>query len=291
MKDPVVAQRHRLLNCALLFALSIAHPALAQSTDATYPPSVARMYGASTGRAWTEVQQLLKDAGFKTEIKNDAGRFLVTQQAMVEMKRFGFQISDVLGNASRGLVKLHVFVPQFIEPARIYIGSTLTAQLQDGGAMLLYNHEAFGNWLFAKIIAKMPVPERLVPQRPERRAALAKSLLGAPDHECLSRIEKGESGSPETAKNWMAMRILHRIPLVYPRSACVTREERAFSVRAIVGEDGFGWPIGVVDGSPTDDFALTALGSISLGRFVPLMIEGCPAPIMKVVLPMSFEIR
>ena len=276
---------------SLLLALATALPASAQTTDAAYPTSVGRMYAVSTERAWTDVLQLLKDAGFKMELKDDNGRFLVTQPVPVDKKRFGFALPDALANATRGLIKLHVFVPKFIEPARVYVGSTLTAEVAgQRGTMLVYSLEAFGDWMLARLSAKMGVPAYRIPQQPARRAALAKSLLRSTDDKCLTRIEKGE-GPAATAANSMPARKLHEVQVVYPRSGIVNEDESRLTLSVVIGEDGFPWPIGVATGSPTDDFAVTALGSMSLWRFTPLVIEGCPAPMPRATVGISFVLQ
>ena len=275
----------------LLLALATALPASAQTTDVAYPTSVGRMYAVSTERAWIDVVQLLKDAGFKMELKDDNGRFLVTQQVLVDKKRFGFALPDVLANATRGLVKLHVFVPKFIEPARVYVGSTLTAEVGgQRGVMLVYSVEAFGNWLLANLSKKLAVPAYRIPQQPARRAALAKSLLRAADDKCLTRIENGEE-RVATETNRVAPRKLHEVPVVYPRSGVVYNQESKLTLNVVIGEDGFPWPTGVATGSATDDFAMTALGSIPLWRFTPLVIEGCPAPMPRATVGVNFVLQ
>ena len=84
---------------------------------------------------------------------------------------------------------------------------------------------------------------------------------------------------------------MHEVPVVYPRSGEVNQLERKLLVNAVIGEDGFAWPIGVTTGPPTDDFSMTALGSIPLWRFAPLMIEGCPAPMPNATVGVSFVFR
>jgi hypothetical protein len=276
-----------------MFVMAIAFPVTAQTTDAMFPAAVGRMYAASTAQTWIDVLKLLKDTGFKTEVKDDTGRFLVTQPEPVDAKRFGFALTDVVPNASAGRVKLHVFVPKFIEPARVYVGSTLTADVATSGGrrqVLVYSPDVFGVWLHAKLSATLSLTAHQIPQSPARRATLAKKLLGASDDKCLTRIENGPQTVPDKG-NWMAPRKMHEVPVVYPRSGEVNRLERKLLVNAVIGEDGFAWPIGVTTGPPTDDFSMTVLGSIPLWRFAPLMIEGCPAPMPNATVGLSFVFR
>src|SRR5688572_22257895 len=123
----------------ILLALAVAHPAVAQTTEEFYPASAGRIYAASTSQMWSDVLRLLANNGLKIELKDDNGRFLVTQQVRVEAKRFGFAASAAVPNASTAHVKLHIFVPRFVEPARVYVGSTVTAEMSGGGRMLLYS--------------------------------------------------------------------------------------------------------------------------------------------------------
>ena len=79
--------------------------------------------------------------------------------------------------------------------------------------------------------------------------------------------------------------------MIYPRSAANRGLERTLIVKTVIGEDGFPWPIGVADGSPTDDFAITALGSMPLWRFTPLVVDGCPAPMPNTTVQVSFAVK
>ena len=288
----VMLGRGRIVLAMLLVV--IARPVTAQTTDAMFPAAAARMFAASTSQTWLDVLKLLDDEGFKTELKDDNGRFLVTRPVSVEAKRFGFAVTDVVPNATVGRVKLHIFVPRFIEPARVYVGSTLTADVsQPSGTpaqMLVYSPDAVGMWLLSKLSAKLSLVAHQIPQHPARRAALAKKLLGGGEDKCLDRIESGGQPIPSSA-NSMAPRKLHEVPVVYPRSGAVNNRERTLIVNTVIGEDGFPWPIGVANGSPSDDFAITALGSLSLWRFTPLVIESCPAPMPNATVGISFAIK
>ena len=280
----------------LLLGVVVARSATGQTTDATFPRSVGRMYAASTSQAWADVVKVLDDAGIKTELKDDDGRFLVTRPIQVDAKRFGFALTDVVGNATNGRVKLHVFVPKFIEPARVYVGSTLTAEVsaQDSSTraqMLVYGVDAFGDWLLARISKQLALPAYRIPQQPAARAKLARTLLRGGDQTCLSRLEGGDQRGAATDVNWMAPRKLHDVPAIYPRTSANTNQERALVVNAVIGEDGFPWPIGVATGSPGDDFATTSLGSIALWRFTPMMVDGCPTPTPVMRVSVNFAIK
>jgi hypothetical protein len=284
------------IGLVMLLGVIVARPGVAQTTDSTFPTSVARMYAASTTQAWTDVLKVLADNGIKSEIQDDDGRFLITRPIQVDAKRFGFTLTDVLANASNGRVKLHVFVPRFIEPARVYVGSTLTVEVsaeysRARAQMLLYNLDAFGDWFLAKVSKQLALPAYRIPQQPAQRAKLARSLIRGGNEECLRRIESGDQRAHANGDNWVAPRKVHNVPAIYPRSGVTANIERDLRVDTVIGEDGFLWPIGVTGGAPADDFAITALGTIPLWRFTPLVVEGCPAPTPTLTVSLAFVIK
>jgi outer membrane biosynthesis protein TonB len=138
---------------------------------------------------------------------------------------------------------------------------------------------------------QLGLPAYRIPQQPERRAKLARSLMRTSDDKCLARIESGAPPDAADAHALIAPRKLHEIPMIYPRTAANLSIERRFTLKMAIGEDGFPWPIGVADGPVDDEFAITALGSVPLWRFTPLIIGGCPAPMRITTVPVTFLVR
>jgi hypothetical protein len=263
----------------------------AQTTNANYPASVAQMFPGSTAQAWAALLKVADTYDLKIDTRVNDGGLLITNPVPLERRKFGFHAGDIARNLRNGHVRLHVFVPPFIEPARVYVGSTMVAELaaNSGGSaagMLVYNVDRIGAWLFDRLSEEMKMRGQLVPQDPARRAALAKALWPSGDHTCLSRIEQGNQ--PTT--NQALPRPLHREEPVFTRGADRI-QKLAVTVRSVVGEDGFAWPIGVTGGPTTDDFATTTLGAAALWRFAPRLVDGCPAPTPAVVTQMSFIVR
>ena len=280
----------RRVVAAVACILLAAGTAAAQATDATFPASVGLMYPVTTADAWSALLKVADQHDLKIETRTDDNGLLITRPVPVERKKFGVHAGDISSTLRSGRVRLHVFVPPFIEPARVYVGSTMVAEfsrIETGtrASMLLYNVDQIGAWLLARVSAQLKTDGRLIPQDPGRRAALAKSLLPGGDHRCLTLIERNAQG-PSSAMPLP----LHREQPVFPR-ARLDGASRTVTVRSAVGEDGFAWPIGVTGGPTMDDYATTAQGAAALWRFAPKTIDGCPAPTPLVTMALSFSIR
>lgn len=275
---------------AVACILLTAGAAAAQVTDATFPASVGLMYPVSTSDAWAALLKVTDQYDLKADSRVDDNGLLITRALPVERRKFGVHAGDISPTLRSGRVRLHVFVPPFIEPARVYVGSTMVAELariENGtrASMLVYNVDQIGTWLLGRIAAQLKTEGRLIPQDPGRRASLAKSLLPGGNHRCLTLIEKNSQPSSP------AMPLpLHREQPVFPK-ARLDGTSRTVTVRSVVGEDGFAWPIGVTGGPTVDDYATTAMGAAALWRFFPRTIDGCPAVTPLITTQLSFRTR
>ena len=258
------------------------------------PVQVARMYPRETGSVWTEVLKVLQQAGVEIEVIDRDGRFLVTNPVDVEPKYFGFAINALGNTLESGRVTLHVFVPPFIEPARVYVGSILEAvstQTVAGSPLSvttrLYGATAFGTWLFDKLSARLGSPGEPIPQGAVARAKLARSLTPGKPDPCLARIEADgpHDGHVEPPKK------IHDEAPMYPGTAHARGQQRVLVLEASLLEDGFSWPTRIVSGATVDeDFSTAAIGAVGLWRYRPARVSGCPTPsVMTVTVAFSLQ--
>ena len=270
--------------------LSLRAPAAARQTEppAMFPAQMARMYPFGNEGVWVEAVKVLEDAGLQAETFNRTAQFLVTRPEKVDKKRLGVDPKKTVTGAESARLQLHVFVSPFSEPARVYVGSVVTVVRREvvspatrrNSVATFYNAEPFGLWFLQKLSERLGTVGQLVPQDSSRRAALARALLPAQTNACLSKIEQttvdGAAGQPATK--------IHDEPLILPTDAQSGRDRRRLTVEAVIGEDGFLWPLRIISGAAaTDQFGSAAYGAMSLWRFSPARYGDCPTPVVTTV--------
>ena len=240
----------------------------------TFPYYQARMYALPASEVWKETRALLKTLGLKQPSLDREVGGLVT-------KHYGFAgpgerppAPDLRDGWEGESFQLFVWIPQFIEPARVYVESVVHS-----GDRVYYGAWTPGDWFFSKLEARLGGQGRPVPQNAYLRHQLALKLLGDRDgvSECLVPAEakgivaKGTPYKPRRKRDYKP---------VYPWRYRAIRQPIKIFMQGFVQEDGVVREVTVVkmDGDPVaDEVPVSAVQGVLLWRYLPAVTdEDCP---------------
>jgi len=244
------------------------------------PYDRARMFPLPSQGVWSAIEELIKDLGL------DPGIDQVDARAGVIVTDWGKFLSNPersppLPRVSRGRsprqFRFHVFVPQFAQPARVYIDPVFTARTGlRTSEQVYYQVGSLSEWLFEKLETRLGKEGLPIPDSFARRQRLAEKLLG-PDE--VTRLggpvpEDLLIGSP-IAPNTLGLTEPNRIAASFIRPLYPYNEQHAHQVgkvlmTAVVSEDGRVTDLRVVRETLAEsEFTVAAREAVALWRYVP----------------------
>jgi len=170
-------------------------------------------------------------------------------------------------------VRYHVFIPQGIEPARVYINSELEARRRNGQKkMLLYNAGGLEHWLFTELEKVLAESGRALPRDPASRTELFETMVPGSTSGC-SQTELLVAGIGNVSNP-----VLIEEFKVYPIFPAGARDRSArVALQSIVYEDGsVGDPVVIQSNEANPDFDTTSKHTTSFWRYEPARRGDCP---------------
>ncbi|MCP3977885.1 MAG: TonB family protein [bacterium] len=247
---------------------------------ATHADHAGRMYPVSSSVLWTELRAVLRELGLSARTRDKKNGVLITRSKSIGRRTLpGFQPPD--GSLVLLESELHVFVPPWAEPGRLYLGSmNVTENRQSGraGRGFTYNLGAVESWLLDRLDQHLGVRGRLIPRNAPARLRLANELQpGSVPEACLQRVGTAQTGPdlslPETIES-------SRIDPLYPASGAASRQTARIIVGTQIQEDGWAGRLEVVrSDSRNPEFGVSAIHTVSFWRYRPAVSNGCPVPV------------
>ena len=241
-----------------------------------YPDSHGRIYAVSSDRLWSTLLGVLNERKFRFETFEEENGLVVTQWLGVPskpLKGLGrFALQDRFRADS---VQLHIFIPPFAEPGRLYINSMVAAH-RGTRDWRYYNTGHAERWLYALLEESLGQRGRALPKTPLWRSRLAIDLMGQDAIDpCGERPGPFLAGVGNVSNPTIIA--ASKITPLYPEQARLKRGEGIVILQALVYEDGWVGDIEVLRSSgPDPEFKVSAAQTVSFWRYKPAMQDGCP---------------
>lgn len=240
------------------------------------PYERARMYDRPSREMWLEIVALLEELGIDRATIDRPNGVLITQKT-----RFGGRkdkrprAPDVGRGLSPREFELHVYVPRFIEPARVYVDSVIHTYDR-----IFYLTGVPEEWLFRKLEERTGARGYAIPDSPAGRSALARQLLDDEDlHPCY--LKGGETPRHVSGPVSSPQRIqASYYKPVFPEGDRRAREESTLIMSAVIAEDGRVREVDLLNvKGRKGEFYASAMSAVSLWRYKPAEMDGCPVDV------------
>lgn len=249
------------------------------------PTSMGRMYSRPSRQVWEELLKLLKEYRIKPEKLDQESQVAITRPQRFADERFNGLQDPGFPSHVEGEFQLHIFVSPFVEPARVYAGSVVDVRWPPPTRAQAAEHAVFYNtgnaetWIYERLEGRLGEQGKPIPISLRRRLALARSL-GATEADVCSFPAAGAAGADpgEQRKPTAPERIkITDVTPIYPARSRRPRNEGQVFVKSLLLEDGALTQPVLIDPEPPDpEFASAAKGAVSLWRFRPGRLDGCP---------------
>ena len=260
--------------CLVLLALALASPAFGAETLSS---DRARMYARPSKETWQAVLDTLAELKLKAEKIDQEMQVVVTRPVSYAGRTM--KPPEVPGYLPEKF-RLHLFVSPFAEPARVHLGSISEMRKHQGGTATLYNGGVAEEWFLAALERRLGQGGRPIPAAPEARAQLARELTG---QEPCPQQPSGDRSEIAPPKKIAAS----QVEVQYPARAKNERSSGPVVLSLNVGEDGAVYGVEVLKlPDPTLQFREAAVGAVSLVRYAPARVKGCP-----VTMVMSYTVN
>lgn len=298
----------RLLFFSISLAFSTELPAqeVEVKTDGqTLPYSHARCYSQSSQKVWGEMLAVLKQHRIKTNKRDKKSQVAITKDVRFNKVK-GIPLPNMTGGYEAHTFQLHLFVSPYVEPAHVHIGSVVEfrPQVKDRAiraSRITYNSGAAESWFFNELQSRLNEVGKPIPEDPEEERNLSARLLGEQYVDpCLERslsLDHSDTLEPPKKVSDVAPR--------YPGIALHGWKEAQVALETIIRRDGSvgrmllrdvtvidkGGQASVLPAEAHESkFRYTAESAVSLWRYRPVHVEGCPVPIeMRVTVSFGFQ--
>lgn len=246
----------------------------------TYPRSGARMYPVPSARLFDVLKALLKEYRFRFDEVDPWNGVLITawrKWPRDSLPGLALPDSPVFEGFRR--VQLHLFVPTVVEPARLYVGSLVYADVE-GQSYMFHSTGVMEAWLYERVEERLGLEGAAIPRDAARRGRLAAELLGErAESDCAALAEPLLPGSPGLS-NPTVLRATTLEP-AYPANTRGAADSKRVVLQATINEDG--WIAGIVplelpESNPQCYEA--AANAVAFWRYRPAMRDGCPVPVL-----------
>lgn len=235
----------------------------ARSLTGDIPRTHARAYSLKTEQLNESAAELVRELGLGFQTKNPLYGIYVTMPRRLSDDHFpGLDHPD--GWKIRR-VTLHIFVPQDVEPARIYVNSEVNARnTNEKKSFTLYNVGVVENWFLDKLDERLDSTGHTMPLAADERYALFEQLSPDSNGECTSYL----------VDRLAAARIPERI---FAPELRISRESPAqVMLSTFVLEDGFTlWPDLISDTTENGRYGIHARHTVSFWRYKPAVEDNC----------------
>ncbi len=256
-----LSKRVRFVAACLSFLLL---PALTAAQ--AFMPTGAQ-FPLESAKAWGLIQSALADQRIKTRVKEKEAQVIITRPLRpLDQNTNWLTPPEMPSGYLFESAEIHLFVSPFVEPARVYVGSVSTFKvLVSGGSATLYNDPTVNASVMAWVTRTLgmeaePVPAIRKAGTPAAPACVP--LRGAPKEIVPPR--KIESTQLE---------------VLYPKNALADRETGSVVIKMAIREDGSTADLQLEGTPPHPSMGVSALGAVSLLRYHPTRIAGCPVTV------------
>jgi hypothetical protein len=253
------------------------------------------MFPAASKDVWPAILRLVADLGFKHELRDDANYVLVTKSRKYDRRRFPGREELGLPNASRpATIQLHISSTPHFEPARVVVGVVLDVEHDVGSQVTLRRHYRYlklEQWFLERLALRVgagPTPMSVSAEGRHRQAQRMRpaglnspcGLVHLRDHPDYRPPDV--RGNPGRISGVGPERLSFVEP-VFPASGFDDPNQQ-IALEASLTEHGTFTRLKVV--RPADlrqDFGSSAIGAVSLWRYRPPLLDGCPVQAMMTV--------
>jgi TonB family protein len=244
------------------------------------PRNLARMYPVPAARAFEAVDGLLEELGIEAATHLADDQVIMTADLPLSEMPEGFPDVAEVGSARWRFVQLHLFVPPWAEPARVYCNVRLARLAGDYVSAALYSEGTVEKWLLDRLDERLGHYGRAVPMNPSRReqvaVELAEGLSVDADRPVARVLVPGDDAHTKLAPPTPIGAT--RVPAIDPTKPRPRVSVDTVELEAVVHEDGSVAVASVLSapkgGSP--QLASAAAQAARLWRFRPARLEGRP---------------
>jgi hypothetical protein len=252
------------------------------------------------------VLAVLKQHRIKIKKQDKESQVVITKEVRFN-KVEGIPLPKMTSGYEAHSFQLHLFVSPFVEPAHVHIGSIVEFRPQKKnrairGPRITYNSGFAESWFFKELQSRLDEVGKPIPENPEEERNLSAELLGEQHVDlCLGRsLSLNSSSEPIEPPKKLA-----DVAPRYPGIALHGWKEARVVLNAIIRRDGSVGRMtlhyvtvidkgGQANALPAKThesrFQYTAESAVSLWRYRPVHVEGCPVPIeMRVTVSFGLQ--
>jgi TonB family protein len=239
-----------------------------------FPYERARMYDRSSEEMWLEILRLLRELGISRDKIDPENGVLVTDKHGFGSRKDRRPLTPELKKGVRAQqFTLHVYVPRFVEPARVYVDSVVHTRDR-----IFYQTGLPEEWLFRKLEEQIAEKGYAIPETLAGRARLARRLLGEEGEDPCHR--EGDEApifaiGPRFTQPERVDASYYK-PL-FPESDRQAGEEATLIMMAVITGDGTVRDVKLLNAAgETGEFYSSAMAAATLWRYRPVFFDGCP---------------
>jgi hypothetical protein len=191
--------------------------------------------------------------------------------------------------------QLHIFVSPFVEPAHVHIGSIVEFRFEGKsntvlGTRIGYNMRTVESWFFSELQGRLGIVGNPMREDPDSECALDAGPREG-QHVVPCQITTGPTDSDNSRRSREAPKKLSDARLLYPGVAMHGWKEASVVVKAVIARDGSVRRTRSIEIRVTDrhgrtsrlkghdyesQFGYAAESAVSLWRYKPAYLQGCP---------------
>jgi TonB family protein len=242
----------------------------------------SRMFSILSGEAWELVLAHVERLDLEAEKMDRENHVLIT-----ERHRFGSSELEWLGTPEVDMpyrpreVEFHIFVSPFVEPARLYVGSVVRAMaLSDRKRVrVIFNIPDVNSALVEQFEIALGQKGLPISRDVDERLELSLALRGEDHDPCQGITAQGFAVIDAEERLQPPKKIqITEIPIAYPAAARGAGVQGTVTVKLTILEDGAVVSPQLQDETRGYQLLSAALGPLSLLRYRPARLKGCPVP-------------
>lgn len=264
----------RAVAIPLLIAFSVATTApegtaRARSPEAGHTPEAppvpvqgARQYDVTPDAAWDAALRVFKGWRLRKETRSEDHGLLISQVQTANSGRFTLGVDRIDGRFGLSRVQYHVFIPTHLDRARVFVDSVSLA-----AGRVFYRVPQIADAFFAELDEELGQVGKPVPADPAHRFADDMPIDEAARCHAVCEAVDPKRGPTLIQESKLTPR--------YPSDAARDLLAGHVLLFALVDRDGIVSDVEMGQSSGDTELDTSAVESVRLWRFEPLVADGC----------------
>jgi hypothetical protein len=274
---------HTILAALAVILLLSATNALAEEAEEKVS-SVGKMFDLSSRELLNEVVSLFKEYKISPDELDKENGVMVTYWRRLKSKTLpGLDPPKMRDRVKMNSFQYHVYVPQFVEPGRVYVG-VITEGL---GNLHHHSHgidDMFQSWMFDRLSEHLGKDGEPIPPDGAARLALERKHRGDDTPRDCDRHVGAEPLIPgfDGVSNPTVIDASRIEPMNTERFKDV--KSGSLLLQALIDEEGRVVDVEILRNlTDSEEFADDAANRVAFWRYHPAELDGCPVPVKTMI--------